>query len=57
MVEDVFISAKPVSPKKTLLLTLDLVCGLMAGILWVLIADSLLEATECAGAGRQDCEC
>jgi len=39
-VEPVFVSEKPVSPKKALLLVLGLVGGLLAGILAVFVADA-----------------
>ena len=37
-IEEVFISDKPVSPKKGLLLTLGLVGGFMVGVMWVLVS-------------------
>ena len=39
-IEEIFVSAKPVSPKKTLLLGLGLIGGLLAGILWVFGSDA-----------------
>ena len=45
-IEDVFISDKPVSPKKALLLALGLVGGLLVGILSVFFVDALRRAKE-----------
>lgn len=39
-VEAVFVSDKPVSPKKALLLALGLIGGLLAGVMWVFVADA-----------------
>jgi uncharacterized protein involved in exopolysaccharide biosynthesis len=45
-IEDVFISDKPVSPKKALLLVLGLVGGLLVGIVSVFFVDALRRAKE-----------
>lgn len=39
-IEEVFVSDKPVSPQKALLLALGGIGGLLAGMLWVLIGDA-----------------
>lgn len=39
-IEEVFITNKPVSPKKSLLLALGTIGGLLAGVLWVFMADA-----------------
>lgn len=39
-VEAVFVSDKPVSPKKVLLLALGLIGGLLAGVMWVFVVDA-----------------
>lgn len=39
-IEGVFVSEKPVSPKRTLLLALGSIGGLLAGVLWVFISDA-----------------
>lgn len=38
--EEVFVSDKPVAPKKTLLLSLGLVGGLVAGAMWVFVSNA-----------------
>lgn len=43
-IEDVFISAKPVSPKKGLLLALGLVGGLLAGVISIFISNAWCQA-------------
>jgi LPS O-antigen subunit length determinant protein (WzzB/FepE family) len=44
--EDVFVSDKPVSPKKRLLLALGLVGGLLLGVLWVFVSSAWRQARE-----------
>jgi hypothetical protein len=39
-IEEVYVAAKPIAPKKTLLLALGLVGGLLGGLMWVFIADA-----------------
>jgi len=39
-IEAIFVPTKPVSPKRGLLLALGGACGLMAGVLWVILRDS-----------------
>jgi hypothetical protein len=38
--EEVYVSARPVAPKKSLLLALGTIGGLLAGVLWVFMADA-----------------
>lgn len=38
--EEIFVTDKPVSPKKALLLALGLVGGLLAGVIWVFVGDA-----------------
>jgi hypothetical protein len=44
--EEVYVSARPVAPKKSLLLALGTIGGLLAGVLWVFIADAWRRARE-----------
>ena len=44
--EEVYVSARPVAPKKSLLLALGTIGGLLAGVLWVFIADAWWRAKE-----------
>ena len=45
-IEAVFVSDKPVSPKKSLLLALGAIGGLLAGVLWVFASDAWRRAKE-----------
>lgn len=45
-IEAVFVSDKPVSPKKALLLALGLVGGLLVGVMWVFFADAWRRARQ-----------
>lgn len=38
--EEIYVSARPVAPKKSLLLALGTLGGLLAGVLWVFVADA-----------------
>jgi LPS O-antigen subunit length determinant protein (WzzB/FepE family) len=49
-IEPVFVADRPVSPKKTLLLALGLVGGLLVGVMWVFVADAWKRARECRSA-------
>ena len=44
--EEVYVSARPVAPKKSLLLALGTIGGLLAGVLWVFVADAWWRAKE-----------
>lgn len=50
-IEEIYVSARPVSPKKTLLLALGAISGLLAGVLWIFVANSWQRA-KVARAGR-----
>ena len=45
-IEAVFVSDKPVSPKKALLLALGAIGGLLIGVMWVFIADAWRRARQ-----------
>jgi LPS O-antigen subunit length determinant protein (WzzB/FepE family) len=45
-IEDIFVTNKPVSPKKTLLLALGLIGGLLAGVVAVFFVDALRRANR-----------
>lgn len=40
LLEEIYVSAKPIAPKKNLLLALGLIGGLLGGVVWVFIADA-----------------
>ena len=46
VLEDIFVSRKPVSPKKSLLLALGLVGGLLSGVMFVFFSDAWRRARE-----------
>lgn len=49
--EEIYVSAKPISPKKSLLLALGSVGGLLVGVIWVFIGDAWRRAKR-ERAGR-----
>lgn len=46
VLEDVFVTDKPVSPKKTQLLALGLIGGLLVGVMWVFVSGAWRQARE-----------